>query len=169
MCIVSVSYITIVHVFFHFSMAQQFLVGYGLPVVEASRSHSDTPHSVGLFWTSDQPVAETSTWQHKALTRYRLHAPFGIRTRNPSKRAAANAHLQARSHRHRRSARLRVVMCQQQVAEVRPAVLGQQFNFRHPFTAKRLYCRSWGCLSWSVIFCWVINVITAIYHITVYC
>jgi hypothetical protein len=26
-----------------------------------SRSHSDTPHSVGLLWSSDQPVAETST------------------------------------------------------------------------------------------------------------
>ena len=31
------------------------------PHVEASRSHSDTPHSVGLLWMSDQPVAETST------------------------------------------------------------------------------------------------------------
>ena len=27
---------------------------------EDTRSHSDTPHSVGLLWTSDQPVAETS-------------------------------------------------------------------------------------------------------------
>ena len=25
-----------------------------------TRSHSDTPHSVGLLWTSDQPDAETS-------------------------------------------------------------------------------------------------------------
>jgi hypothetical protein len=33
-----------------------------------SRSHSDTPHSVGLLWTSDQPVAETSTWQHTTNT-----------------------------------------------------------------------------------------------------
>ena len=37
------------------------LVGQGLLIVETSRSHSDTPHSVGLPWTSDQPVAETST------------------------------------------------------------------------------------------------------------
>ena len=29
--------------------------------VEVSRSHSDTPHSVGLLCTSDRPVAETST------------------------------------------------------------------------------------------------------------
>ena len=28
---------------------------------EASLSHSDTPHSVGLLWTSDQFDAETST------------------------------------------------------------------------------------------------------------
>jgi len=24
----------------------------------------DTPHSEGLLWTRDRPVAETSTWQH---------------------------------------------------------------------------------------------------------
>ena len=34
--------------------------GPGTPVVEATRSHSDTPHSVGLRRTSDQPDAETS-------------------------------------------------------------------------------------------------------------
>ena len=50
-------------------MAQEPLVGQGLLVIEASRSHSDTPHSVGLLWTSDQPNAETSTWQHTTLTR----------------------------------------------------------------------------------------------------
>ena len=30
-------------------------------LLRASRSYSDTPHSVGLLWTSDQPDAETST------------------------------------------------------------------------------------------------------------
>jgi hypothetical protein len=44
------------------SMAQQSLI------VEALRSHSNTSHSVGLLWTSDQPEAETSTWQHTTLT-----------------------------------------------------------------------------------------------------
>jgi len=48
--------------FFSFPpMAQQPLVGQGLLMNEASRSHSDTPHSVGLLWMSDQPNAETST------------------------------------------------------------------------------------------------------------
>jgi len=42
---------------------------------EVSRSHSDTPHSVGLLWTSDRSVAEMSTGQHITLTRYRLPCP----------------------------------------------------------------------------------------------
>ena len=27
-------------------------------------THDDTPQSVGLLWTSDQPVSENFTWQH---------------------------------------------------------------------------------------------------------
>ena len=50
-------------------MTQQALVGQGLLITEASRSHSDTPHSVGLLWTSEYSDAETSTWQHTTLTR----------------------------------------------------------------------------------------------------
>ena len=34
----------------------------------SSRWHSDTPHSVGLLWTNDQPVANNSTWQHTTQT-----------------------------------------------------------------------------------------------------
>jgi len=42
----------------------------------ASRSHSlDTPQTVGLLWTSDQPNAETSTWQHTTLTRDKQPCP----------------------------------------------------------------------------------------------
>jgi len=42
--------------------------GHGIPY-GASRSDSlDPPSSVGPFWTSDQPNAETSTWQHTTLT-----------------------------------------------------------------------------------------------------
>jgi hypothetical protein len=42
-------------------LAQHPLVGQGPLIIEASPSHSDTPHSVGLLWTSDQPHTETST------------------------------------------------------------------------------------------------------------
>jgi hypothetical protein len=61
-------------------------VGLDLLIFEVSRSHSelDTPHSVGIFWTSEQPDAATATFQHTALTRQmNIHDPDGIRTRNP--------------------------------------------------------------------------------------
>jgi hypothetical protein len=31
-------------------------------------TNKQAPHSVGLLWTSDELVAETSTWQHRTLT-----------------------------------------------------------------------------------------------------
>ena len=37
------------------------LAGRGLILLEVSISHSDTLHSVGLLWTSDQPDAEACT------------------------------------------------------------------------------------------------------------
>jgi len=39
-------------------MVQQPPVGQSLLILEASRSRSDTPHSVRLLWVSDQPDAE---------------------------------------------------------------------------------------------------------------
>jgi len=36
-------------------------VGQRLLTIEALRSHSDTPQSAGLLWTSVQPYAENST------------------------------------------------------------------------------------------------------------
>jgi hypothetical protein len=51
-----------------FRMAQHPLLCWVLLIIEASWSPSDTPHWVELLWTSDQPDAETSTWQHKTLT-----------------------------------------------------------------------------------------------------
>ena len=44
-----------------FFMARELPVGQGLFIIKFCRSHSNTPQSVGLLWTSDQPVAETST------------------------------------------------------------------------------------------------------------
>jgi hypothetical protein len=49
------------------------LVGLGLITVEVQLSHSDTPHSAELLWTSDRSVTETSTWQHTTITTDRLH------------------------------------------------------------------------------------------------
>jgi len=67
--------------FFFLTMAQKPPVSQGLFISEHSRSHSDTPQSVGLLWTSDQPDAETSTIQHTTITRDRH--PWPWRDSNP--------------------------------------------------------------------------------------
>jgi len=51
-------------------------VGLGLLFVDVLRLHSGTPRSVGLLWTSDQPVAQTSPWQHTTLTTDRHPCPW---------------------------------------------------------------------------------------------
>jgi len=72
-------------------------MGQGLLSIEDSWSHSDTPHSVGLLWTSDLHMAETSTWQDTTVTTD-IHEPGGIRTRNSSKQAATDSRPRLRSH-----------------------------------------------------------------------
>jgi len=59
-----------------FSVAQQPQVGQGLLIIEASRSHSDIPQSAGLFWRSDLPDAEISTWQKHSRPTFIPHAGF---------------------------------------------------------------------------------------------
>jgi len=60
-------------------------------------THNDSSQSVGLLWTSDQFVAETSTWQHTTLhNRPNIHVPGGIRTHDLSRRAAADLRLRPR-------------------------------------------------------------------------
>ena len=52
-------------------------------------THNDAPQSVGLLWTTDQLVTETSDYtQH--LQRRENHATDGIRTHNLSSQAAAD-------------------------------------------------------------------------------
>jgi len=68
-------------------MVHQPLVGQGVLIIETSQSHSDTPQSVGFLWTSDQPIPETSTWQHTTLTRDKY----------PCHRRVSNRHSQQAS------------------------------------------------------------------------
>jgi hypothetical protein len=79
-------------------MAQQPLLDQHLLISEASRSHSNTPHSVWLYWRRDRQVAGTSTRQNSTFTRDRHPCPGGIRTYYPSKRAAACPRLRPRVH-----------------------------------------------------------------------
>jgi len=77
---------------FFVTVSQQPPVGQGLLSVEDTQSNSDTPQSVELLWTSDQPVTQNSdNTQHSQETN--IYAPGGIRTSNPSKRAAADPSL----------------------------------------------------------------------------
>ena len=67
-------------------MAREPPVGQNLLKVEASRWHSDTPHSVGLLWTSDQLVAEPITFTtNKQTQETNIYSHSGIRTRDPPK------------------------------------------------------------------------------------
>jgi len=90
------------HVIYHteasfFLMVRQPLACQGLPMVEAPRSHSDTPHSVGLPWTSVRPVAGTLNKQHTALTRGRHLCTRRDSNPNPKKQAADNQYFRPRS------------------------------------------------------------------------
>jgi hypothetical protein len=54
--------------------------GRGL-LYEVPRSHSDTPHSAGLLWTCDRPVAETSSLiTHNTHKRQTYMPPEGFET-----------------------------------------------------------------------------------------
>jgi len=58
-------------------MTQQPLLGQDLLIIEDS-SHTDTPQSVELLWTSDEPNAENSTCQHNAQKRQTSMPPTGF-------------------------------------------------------------------------------------------
>ena len=75
------------------------LVGQGLLIIEASLSHSHTPHSVSgrVISSTHRPLPENT--QHSQETDIR--APGGIPTPNSSKRAAADPRLKPRGHRDR--------------------------------------------------------------------
>jgi len=47
---------------YFFPCRNNSLVGHGVLIMETSRTHSDTQHSLGLLCRSNRLVAETSTW-----------------------------------------------------------------------------------------------------------
>ena len=66
-------------------MTQQPLVGQERLINEASRSHS-----AGLLWTRDQPAQRPLPNKTQHSQEVDIRVPGGIRTHNPSKRAAAD-------------------------------------------------------------------------------
>jgi len=78
--------------------AQRPLVGQGLLIIEASRSHSGTPHSIGpsggVISPSQRLLPDNK--QHSRETD--IHASGGVLTGDSSKRAAAGPRLRPRGH-----------------------------------------------------------------------
>jgi hypothetical protein len=69
----------------------------GLLFIEDTWSHSHTPFSVVLLWTSVQRDTESATWPHTTLTTD-IHAPHGIRIDITSKREATDQRLKQHAH-----------------------------------------------------------------------
>ena len=87
---------------FHCGTAPPPQVGKVLLIIEASRLNSDTLHSVGLLWTSDQPPSQRSLPDTIQRSQKKdIHVPSAIRTRNPGKRAAADPGIRRCGHRDR--------------------------------------------------------------------
>jgi hypothetical protein len=85
-------------IFFFFYHGAKALVGQGFLIIEVSRSHSDTPHSVGLLRTSDKPDARPLPNNTQYSQETNIRAAGGIRTHSPSNRAAADPRLRLRGH-----------------------------------------------------------------------
>jgi hypothetical protein len=65
-------------------MAQQPLVGHSLLIFEATLSHSDTPQSVGLLWTGDQPIALTLPDHTQHSQEKNIRFPEGLESAAPA-------------------------------------------------------------------------------------
>jgi hypothetical protein len=81
--------------FFH---GETVLLGRGLLIIEALRSHSHTLHSVVLLWTGDRPSHRLPPDNTKHSQETDIHAPGGILTHNSSKQSVADQCLRQRGH-----------------------------------------------------------------------
>ena len=73
-------------------MVQKSLVSQGLLITEASRSHSDTSHSIEHFRRSNFYLTT------QGLQGTDIHAPAEIETRDTSKQTTADPHHRRRGH-----------------------------------------------------------------------
>jgi hypothetical protein len=71
------------------------LSGPGPPHYRGFTITQNTPHSLGLLWTSDQERLTDNTQQTQQTN---VHAPGGIRNYIPNKRAATDPCLRPRGH-----------------------------------------------------------------------
>ena len=116
----------------------------GLFAIQASRSHS-RPQSVGPVWASDQPDAETCTWQHTTFTTDRHPCPW--RYSNPQSQQASGGRPTSWTARPMASA---VTLCTTNFNTrfVRISINGHYFSIQHALTR----CYNWDralFTSWS--------------------
>jgi hypothetical protein len=62
----------------------------GLLIIETWRSYSDTPSSVGILWTSDQPVADLYLTTHNTHNRQTSVTPEGFKPTIPTSERPQN-------------------------------------------------------------------------------
>ena len=79
-------------------MSQQPLMGQGLLIIEASRSHSDKLHGVDILWTSDRFDSREFYRKTQHSQETDIQALGGIQTRNSSKLAAADLRFRPHGH-----------------------------------------------------------------------
>jgi hypothetical protein len=94
----TINSITIIYYYYYFIISSSSAAQRGLWPPRFTRffNHTQRRATVTLLWTSDQLVAETSTWQHTQHTN--IHAPGVIRTHDRSRRAAVDLRLGSRGH-----------------------------------------------------------------------
>jgi hypothetical protein len=89
---------------FYFCCSAKAEIGPRLPLFEVSKSHTlRHTHPVGILWTSDQLVAEAATYTTQQTQETNFHALSGIRTRDPSNRAAADVRCIPHGYRDRQA------------------------------------------------------------------
>jgi len=121
-----------------FSITQYPLVGQGLVIIEVSRSHTDTPRSVGFLWTNDQPDAESSSWQHTTLIRDRhIRPPWNSKAQS-QQASGRNPRLRPRGHWDRSAYRLHSSLTTRGDITLLIVICNSAYNFLHLITSKNV-------------------------------
>ena len=76
-------------------------VGQGFLIFQSSRSHLDTPYSVGLLWMSDQPDAEIYLTTQNSKKRQNSMLPAGYEPAIPVSEQPQTHAFRLRGNRHR--------------------------------------------------------------------
>ena len=84
---------TVMHFSFFLTPISFYLLTVGVERYILHMITLNDTQSVGLLWTRDRPVAETSTWQHATPKETDIHAPSGIPARNTNKRDGTDPSL----------------------------------------------------------------------------